>query len=196
LANGKPAAKFDITPEDSDVMRQVNLAEFVKEGDNQIELEYKGEGSLLYQMVGRYYVPWAQTGRPAPEFEPIDLKVEYNKKALAQDESATVTVTVQNKTNKIVEMPLIDVGVPPGFTVVPDKLASAVENKTISKFTVAARQVILYLTDLKPGETVSVTYQIRAKFPIRAMTPLSKAYPYYNPEKTTTVAPTQIAVTK
>jgi hypothetical protein len=196
LANGKKAASFAITPEDSDVMRQVNLAEFVQKGENDIQLQYEGEGSLLYQVVGRYYLGWDKVDRPAPDMEPLDLKVDYDKTNLTQDETATVTVTIRNRTNKIAEMPLIDVGVPPGFTVVPDKLQGAVEDKRISKFTIAARQVILYLTELQPGQEVVVKYQIRAKYPIRARTPLSKAYPYYNPEKVATVAPTGVLVRK
>ena len=34
-------------------------------------------------------------------------------------------------------MPLVDLGVPPGFTVSPEKLDDAVAAKTISKYTVA-----------------------------------------------------------
>ncbi len=196
IANGKRATTFNITPEDSDVMRQIDLKEFVKAGDNDIRLEYKGEGSLLYQVTGRYYTPWNQVELPRPEFQPLELKVAYDKTTLAQDETVTVNVTIKNRTDKIAEMPLVDVGVPPGFTVIPDKLQGAVENKVISKFTVAARQVILYLTELQPGQEVQVSYQVKAKYPLRAQTPLSKAYPYYNPEKVATVAPTGIIVRK
>ena len=78
----------------------------------------------------------------------------YDKTTLAQDDTATVTVTIQNNTSKIAEMPLIDVGVPPGFTVAPDKLDDAVAAKTISKYTVAARQMIVYMEKLGPGQTV------------------------------------------
>ena len=70
------------------------------------------------------------------------------------------------------------------------------ENKKISEYTIATRQVIIYLEQLKPVETVTLTYQVRAKFPIKAKTPLSKAYPYYNPERVATVAPTNILVNK
>ncbi|MCX6380157.1 MAG: type II secretion system protein GspG [Armatimonadetes bacterium] len=196
IANGKKATTFNITPEDSDVMRQIDLKEFVKAGDNNIRLEYKGEGSLLYQVTGRYYTPWNQVELPRPEFQPLELKVNYDKTTLAQDETVTVNVTIKNRTDKIAEMPLVDVGVPPGFTVIPDKLQGAVENKVISKFTVAARQVILYLMELQPGQEVQVSYQVKAKYPLRAQTPLSKAYPYYNPEKVATVAPTGIIVRK
>lgn len=196
LANGQKIKSFQITPDDNDVMRQVDLKEALKAGDNAITLQYEGEGSLLYQIVGRYYMPWNQVEPPAPEFQPLSLDVSYDKTTLAQDDTATVTVTIHNKTDRIAEMPLIDVGVPPGFTVVPDKLDDAVKDKTISKYTVAARQVIIYLEKLDLGQTVKLTYQIRAKYPIKARTPLSKVYPYYNPEKVAVAAPQDIVVTK
>ncbi len=196
LANGKKAATFTITPDDSDVMRQVNLSEFVQKGSNAIQLQYEGEGGMNYQIVGRYFLDWKQIAPPPPAMEPIALKVDYDRTTLAQDETALVTVTVRNRTDKIAEMPLIDIGVPPGFTVVPDKLQGAVEDKRLSKFTIAARQIILYLTELKPGQEIQYQFQIRAKYPLRAQTPLSKAYPYYNPEKVATVAPTRILVRK
>ena len=37
---------------------------------------------------------------------------------------------------------------------------------------------------------------LRALYPIKAKTPLSKAYPYYNPERVTISAPQEIVVTK
>ena len=196
VANGQKAGSFKITPDDSDVMRQVSLAEFIKDGENDVKLQYEGDGSLLYQIVERHYLPWQQAPRPQPGFEPLALSVDYDKTTLAQDDTATVTVKIQNKTDKIAEMPLIDVGVPPGFTVVSEKLDAAVTAKTISKYTVAARQVILYLEKLDPGQEVTLTYQVRAKFPIKAKTPLSRAYPYYNPEKVAVSQPQEITVTQ
>ena len=196
LANGKKAGSFAITPDDSDVMRQISLKEQLQDGANAISLQYEGEGSLLYQVVGRCYVPWGQTGAPQPAQEPLALKVDYDKTHLAQDDMATVTVQIHNNTDKTAEMPLIDLGVPPGFTVNPEKLDAAVQAKTISKYTVAARQIIVYLEKLDPNQTVTLTYQIKAKYPIKARTPLSKAYPYYNPERVAVSAPQDIVVQK
>ncbi len=196
LANGQKAATFDITPEDSDVMRQVNLAEHLKDGNNVVTLQYDGEGSLLYQIIGRYYTPWNQVEPPPVGFEPLSINVAYDKTKLAQDDTVTVTVKIHNNTDRIAEMPLIDVGVPPGFTVVPDNLDAAVQAKTISKYTQAARQIIIYLEKLDPGQTVTLTYSMRAKYPIKARTPLSKVYPYYEPERVAVSAPQDIVVEK
>lgn len=196
LANGSELATFSITPDDSDVMRQTSLDRLLRQDENKVTLVYEGEGSLLYQLVARHYTPWSEVGPPPAAFEPLELKVAYDKRTLQQDDTAAVTVTIHNRTDRVAEMPLIDVGVPPGFTVIPDALQAAVDRKAISKFTVAARQVILYLEKLEPGETKTLTYQVRAKFPVKARTPLSRAYPYYNPERATTSAPQDIVVTQ
>jgi O-acetyl-ADP-ribose deacetylase (regulator of RNase III) len=47
---------------------------------------------------------------------------------------------------------------------------------------------------LDAGHTTTVTYKIRARFPIKARTPLSQAYPYYDPKRVATSAPQDIVV--
>ncbi|MHB0939278.1 MAG: MG2 domain-containing protein [Armatimonadota bacterium] len=195
-ANGKTAETFTITAADSDVMRQVDLLDLIEEGENDISLTYKGDGSLLYQIVGRYYLPWEVVEKMPEGQAPMSIEVKYDKTTLAQNDTATVTVTIRNLTRAMVEMPLIDVGLPPGFTLVPDGLEEAVQKKTISKYTPAARQIIIYLEKLEPGKTVTLTYALKAKYPIKARTPDSKAYAYYNPEKAARSAPQRIVVQK
>jgi uncharacterized protein YfaS (alpha-2-macroglobulin family) len=191
-ANGTQATSIDITPENSDVMHQVDLTQYLKPGDNQISLRFQGKGNLSYQIVDRYYEPWNQMPMPARPILSID--VNYDKHLLAQNDSATVTATVKNMTGEVAEMPLIDLGVPPGFTVLPDKLDALVKQGTISKYTIAARQVIIYMQKLDPGQQVAISYDVQANYPIKALTPLSKAYPYYNPEEVAISSPQQITV--
>lgn len=196
MANGQKVATIVITPDDSDIMRQINLKEQLKTGVNNIELNYTGDGSLLYQIVGRYYIPWVRTEAPRPAFEPLSIAVVYDKTKLTLDDLATVTATIHNNTDRIAEMPLVDLGIPPGFTVVPDQLEEAVTAGKISKYTVSGRQVIMYMEKLDPTQTLTISYQIRAKYPIKARTPLSKVYPYYNPARVAVSQPQDIVVTK
>jgi len=193
-ANGKKIAEKAITPENSDVMQQVRIPAPVA-GANTIQLQYVGEGSLTYQIAGRYYLPWPDGPREQPGTgAPLSIGVQYDKTQLSQNDSVTLTATVHNNTSARAEMPLIDLGVPPGFTVDPSALEAAVGSGKISKYTIAARQVILYLEKLDPNETLTLSYKLQARFPIRAKTPQSKAYPYYNPEKTAIAPPVAMVV--
>jgi uncharacterized protein YfaS (alpha-2-macroglobulin family) len=193
--NGEPAGTIKLTDANSDVMQQIDATKLLRTGQNGVHLEFHGEGSLLYQVVARYYTPWTREIMPEPnQIPPLSLKVDYDKTTLSLDDTATATVTIHNNTNMRVEMPLIDLGVPPGFDVIPDNLETAVQSGQISKYTVAARQIILYLEKLEPGATEIVTYQIRARFPVKALTPQSRAYPYYDPVKVTIAQPQKIEV--
>lgn len=198
FANGAPAGSFTLTEADSDVMRQADLSKYLAPGVNHIRLEWAGQGSPLYQIATRWYQPWTPVGLPVKPFPqvsgPLSLNVSYDKTQLAQNDTATVTATIKNVTDKTAEMPLIDLGIPPGFTLQPDGLEAAVANKTISKYTQAARQIIVYLEKLAPGQTVTLTYSLKAKYPIHAQSPESKAYPYYNPEEVTVSAPQEMTV--
>ncbi|HEV2474569.1 MAG TPA: alpha-2-macroglobulin family protein [Chthonomonadales bacterium] len=192
--NGKPAASIHITSGDTDVMQQVDVSQQVRKGINAITISYTGSGAPLYQIACRYYLPWTNVEQPLPKPAPISVSVRYDRQKLFENDTATVDVAMHNNADFVVEMPLIDVGVPPGFTVLPDALNAAVAKKTISKFTIAGRQVILYLQQLQPGETVHVLYDIKARFPVKALTPVTRAYPYYNPREVAYSVPQMIEV--
>ena len=50
------------------------------------------------------------------------------------------------------------------------------------QFYVAGRKVIFYLDGLTPREERSFSFQVKARFPVRAIIPDSKAYSYYEPD--------------
>jgi len=177
--DGETASTLKITPADSDVMRLVDLKQYVHKGDNNVHITFEGKGSLLYQIVGRYYLPWRME-RPALQ-EPLSIKVEYNKTRLEKDDLVTCSVRVLNNRPATANMLIVDLGVPPGFTVQPDGLQRLVENKTIEKYTLTGRQIIIYLRTIAPQAELSFSYQLKAKFPIKAKTPTSRVYEYYDP---------------
>jgi hypothetical protein len=178
--NGQTAGSFAITPDDFDVMRQLDLREWVKPGDNQIEIKFSGEGSALYQVVSKYYLPWVKTVPGAKDVLSIDVR--YDRTELAANDTATCRVRVTNNSDVVANMVMIDLGVPPGFDVEAGDLAELVGSKVIQKYTLTPRQIILYLDELRPGKPLDFSYRLKARFPMRAKTPRSRVYEYYNPE--------------
>jgi len=192
LANGKRAGEFRITPEDADVMRQLDLGDLVHEGDNDIILEAKGKGSVLYQVVSKFYLPWDMI-RPGPQ-DILKIDVSYDRTDLQANDLLGCRVEVKNLTDRLAKMVVVDLGLPPGFDLVPDGLEAALKAKTITKYTPAARQIIVYTEGIAPRATLTLNYQLRAKYPLKARTGLAKAYPYYNPEQEALAAPKQVVV--
>lgn len=179
IVNGKVAENFALTPENVDVMRQFDLKDATKKGDNAVQIKFAGEGGALYQIVGRYYLPWKQ--KPAEQQPPMTIDVKYDKTQLAQNDLLTAHVTVANNRPARANMIIVDLGIAPGFEVQAADLAALVENKTISKFSLTGRQIIVYLDHVDQASPVTFAYTLRAKFPVKAKTPKSAVYEYYNP---------------
>jgi hypothetical protein len=128
-----------------------------------------------------------------PSEEPISIAVDFDKAELTTKDTVRCSVRVANKRPGIAKMIVVDVGIPPGFTVLTEDLESLVGSR-FQKFQVAGRQVIFYLNELSSESPIEWSYRLQAKFPIRALTPQSVAYEYYNPEIRAVSAPQELSV--
>jgi hypothetical protein len=66
----------------------------------------------------------------------------------------------------------------------------------LEKFTMTATQAMLYFNSIAPGDTVRVTFRLRAKYPIRAQSFPSRAYEYYDPDVNSVARPVKLEVAK
>jgi hypothetical protein len=92
-------------------------------------------------------------------------------------------------------MALLDLGLPPGFTVLTEDLSRLVEQGLIARYELTGRQIIVYLEDFTSDQPLTFSYRLRARFPMRAQTSPSSGYDYYNPTAQTTRAPLEVVVT-
>ncbi|MFQ6132942.1 MAG: MG2 domain-containing protein [Armatimonadota bacterium] len=180
ICNGQNVSGFALDETNSDVLQQVDLKEHVRPGDNEVRIKFAGEGSALYSIVAKYYLPWERVKDPGPGLMSIDVK--YDKTQLAKDDLVTASVTVRQNIPGKSGMVVVDLGIPPGFMVEPGDLEELVGSNVIQKFNLTGRQIIVYLDEVDSAKPVSFQYRLRAKFPIRAKTPKSMVYEYYNPE--------------
>jgi len=189
--NDKKAAALEVTPATSDVLRQVELKEFVKKGTNKIRIELEGKGALLYQIVRKYYMPWK---KEKPEKELLSIAVDYDRTELTKNDMVTCKVKITCERPGIANMVIVDLGVPPGFEVQAGDLEELVGSKVINKFNLTGREVIIYIEKLEHAKPIEFSYRLRAKFPIKAKTPESKVYEYYNPEVKAVAQPVELMV--
>jgi uncharacterized protein YfaS (alpha-2-macroglobulin family) len=154
---------------------------------------------MQYQIVGRYYVPWARRVDAGPR-EPLTIDLSYDRTKLAQDEVATAKVRVTNNTPANAKMIMVDLGIPPGFEPSGEdfaNLADSTRGKTggkLEKYTITAKQVILYFDGLNARQRIEFSYKLRAKFPVRAKTFASRVYEYYNPTVDGKTSPVEMTV--
>ncbi|TLN26301.1 hypothetical protein FDZ74_02000, partial [bacterium] len=194
--NGGQTRTLEVTPETFDVVQMVSFEDVLPGAENVIDIKMQGEGNLMYQVVSSYYLPWevlAQYPGLAPADELVNIDVAYDRAELAVNDSVTVNVTINlTQPGGKAESALIDLGLPPGFTVMSEDLDALVARfndvpedyafPAIQRYELTGRQILVYVTNLSEGQPLQFSYRLLAKFPLRAQTPASNAYDYYNPD--------------
>lgn len=66
----------------------------------------------------------------------------------------------------------------------------------LEKFNLTATHAILYFNSIGAGETISLHYRLRAKYPIHTRTFLSRVYEYYDPELSSVARPVEMEIRK
>jgi hypothetical protein len=191
VVNGTQVAELIIDDSNADLMHQIDLSSRI-EATNTIEIAVNGEGNFLYEVTSKYYLPWEivpKGARPA-----LAIDVEYDRTNLGVNDIVEVQAKVQLLKPGRAEMVMVDLGIPPGFTVLTPTLDEHV-GKTIQKYSLTPRQIIIYLDKVEFGAPVTIKYGLQAKFPIRAKVRASRVYEYYNTEDGAYEPPIDMRVT-
>jgi uncharacterized protein YfaS (alpha-2-macroglobulin family) len=204
--NGQVAGEHDITADNADVVWLLDAKQFAKPGDNTVQLDVSGEGQSMFQATGWGYVPWKLVPEGGLPVEPgggtggntpsgkLNLTVDYDRTELAANDQVAATVNIAWDGPGAAEMVIVDLGIPPGFDVATDDFDKLVSAKTIQKYSLTGRQVIVYLDKVDSAQPVKFAYHLKAKYPLKAQSPASQAYAYYNPEIQSTAKPQELVV--
>jgi 5-hydroxyisourate hydrolase-like protein (transthyretin family) len=201
--NGEETDPIRITEDNFDVVQLVSFTDRPVHGENKLRIGVEGKGNLMYQISTRYYLPWDKLPASAPEASLMDIVVGYDRTELAVNDVVNVSVRVELQEGAA-RQAIVDLGIPPGFDVLSEDLGDLVARHSdlppdyagtkFSRFDLTGRQIIVYLEGLQAGQPLEFEYRIRARYPIRAQTPPSTAYDYYNPGMSAFSAPAAIEV--
>jgi uncharacterized protein YfaS (alpha-2-macroglobulin family) len=193
--NNELTQEIAIDESNADVVHMVTFDRgFSPTGENRIQIEMAGGGNLMYQVSTQYYLPWEDIPLVPEAEELMSIDVAYERTELAVNEVVAVDVEVRLNQVGVVKMALIDLGIPPGFSVETDDLSKLVDEGVISRYELTGRQIIIYVEDLSAEKPLTFSYRLRACFPMRAQTPPSSAYDYYNPSDAAVRAPLEVTV--
>jgi hypothetical protein len=193
--NGEQVQELTVDEANADVVHVVTFDRgLAPGGSNRLEIGLFGGGNLMYQVTTRSYLPWDQVPPAAQHGETMTIDLAYDRTDLAMNDEVTVSVEVRLNRDGVLKLGLVDLGVPPGFTVIAEDLNRLVEDRVIARYEVTGRQIIIYLEDLASGAPLRLQYRLRARFPMRAQTPASMAYDYYNPAKPAVQPPQWVMV--
>ncbi len=210
--DGAQTRRVQVTPDNLDVTQLLAFNDLPSGADHTIEISTHGEGNLMYQIAGSYYLPWSAVPRSNDSTSPVTIDVKYDRTNIAVNDTVAVNVTVSlNQAGARADSALIDLGVPPGFTVNAEDLDALVAyasvgahdkdvptdfaGPTLQRYELTGRQVLVYLNNLSNGQPYHFSYRLAAKFPLVAQTPASTAYDYYNPDVIGEAVPQMLTVT-
>lgn len=195
--NKEQTQEIVINPDQADVVHLFTFDQgFSPGGANRLQLEVEGGSNLMYQVTTSYYLPWDKVPPALASQELLDIDLSYDRTRLAVNDTVTVNVGVKLNQAGVVKMALVDLGLPPGFTVLTEDLNRLVEQKLIARYELTGRQIILYLEDFSSDRPLTFSYRLAARFPMRAQTPPSSGYDYYNPTAQTVKSPLEVVVTE
>lgn len=194
--NGGQAQTVQVTPENFDVVQLLTFEDLNPGAENRVELQVEGQGNLMYQVTTSYYLPWGDVAKYpdlAPVGDLVTIDVQYDRAELAVNETVTVKVKVSlNQPGGVADSAIVDLGLPPGFTLRSEDLAALVARYNdvppdydfarLERFETTPRQIIIYLTHLSNGKPLEFSYRLQARYPLRVQSPASTAYDYYNPD--------------
>jgi len=183
---GDTLAQFDVNSANFDVLQ---IAELPLEPA--VEIGAVGSGQVRFQLVRRFNVLLTDDSLE----KDMTLEVVYDAEHVEVDDIVNVTATVRYfGLRDSTGMMIVDVGVPTGFSTVTESLDVLMEERLVTRYEVAGRKVIFYLDGLERGEQRTLRFQVKARFPVRATIPDSKAYSYYQPDVRAEASGTEITV--
>lgn len=195
--NNEQTQELVIDESNADVVHSVTFDRGIALGAaNRVRIDVQGGGNLMYQVTTHYYLPWDLVPVEETVSDLMTIDVEYDRTSLAVNDEVTVDVLVKLNEPGVVKMALIDLGLPPGFSVLSEDLSRLVEQGIIARYELTGRQIIIYLEDFSSESPLSFNYRLMARFPMRAQVPASSAYDYYNPGDQAVRAPIEIGVSE
>lgn len=177
--DGAAIKTLTLTEAQSDVLTTLDLSNLATAGTHQVRLDFNGSGKLSYNLTSAHHLPWDRV--PTPPARPLSIAVAYDRTSLSVNDSVQTTVTIKNTTSVTQNMVLVDVGIPPGFEIEVDDLDELRRARTLSKYEITPRQLILYVSSIPARGALPLQYHMRATLPVRAADGGAKVYPYYEP---------------
>jgi CD109 antigen len=164
-----------VNPSNFDVMQIIELPT-----DSEINITASGQGEVITQVVTRFNIDTPDEADPV-----IKVDVMYDASEVLVNDLVNVTASVGfNPPEPIASgMVVLDISVPTGFAPVVESIEAAVAgDPVIKRFDISGRKVIFYLDEIKAGETITLTFQVKAVYPVKAKGVVSQAYAYYQPD--------------
>lgn len=182
-------AKGEVSLNNFDVVQHFDLGKYAKKGKQQLSIEVDGETNANLQIVTSYYLPWDQQTRGT-----LKINAQFNRLRLPRGEKTTGNVTVKCLGDSPAHNVMVELPVPPGFSVNEDEFAAMRVSGKIKQFEISNDRVTLYLADIDANNEKTFEYTLNARLTGTMQARSIRAYEYYRPDNVTALAPMTFTV--
>ncbi len=189
--NGTALPAVQVTQEDGDVYREIDITEHVRAGDNTVQLALNGTGDLTYRLTRVSYVP-----RPAsvPAEGPFELTVSHDTTQPNVGEPVTTTAVATYTGTGQRDQVMVRIGRAPGFAPMTADLDQIVAAGLASRYELRETEVAFYVMGMRGGDPRTFTFRQIPTLSIEGEAPASSVYAYYEPQLKAEAAPTRFEV--
>lgn len=163
---------------------------------NRVEITSSGDSQVMAQIVKNHYIDWkdsVSTNRNVNDSRAIKLNYKCDKLNPKIMETVTCSVAAERIGFKGYGMLLAEIGIPPGADVSRESLEKEFANDwSLSRYEVLPDRIIVYMWAKAGGSKFNFSFKPR--YGIKAQTPASIVYDYYNEEAKATIAPLKFEV--
>lgn len=195
LLNGENLQNITVPP-DQITPITVDLTNKLDAKTNRVEVKGSSNSPLMSQIVSAHYIDWKDSeasGKNTNQSRQLRLDYKCDKQNAAIMQEVNCSAEAERVGFKGYGMLLAEIGIPPGADVSRESLEEALKNDwSLSRYDILPDRIIFYMWS-KAGGT-KINFKFKPRYGIKALTPASVVYDYYNEEAKATVAPLKFEV--
>ena len=197
--NGQALPPIELPAEETAVPAVVKLD--LPRGKSRVRVRVDG-GPLAVRVSGEAFVPWGGSAGFQParneggqdaRAPSLEAKAGYDALEVEKDRPVLGTLAVTARGRRA-EVPMVEWGLPAGFTPEPEDLAALKAKGSITRWEVSGRRLRLYLPDLPANQTTTLTLRFLAGTKGTLTARAGRVYEYYRAEEGLALAPARFEI--
>ncbi len=179
LVDGKPVGEpiaFDSKTQEA--LKLPDIGKQLTSGEHTIALKMIDGSDMPYALTINYHAVTPSSSEACP----LALTVTLADQQITEGSATEANVTVTNRMNDGLPMPLAIVGIPGGLEPRHDQLKELVKAERIAAYEVRGRDVVLYWREMKPNQQIDLPLSLVAAVPGTYTAPAARTYLYYTDE--------------
>lgn len=197
LLNGETLQTETVGP-DQIAPLTVDLSGKLTPAGNRLEIKTSSSSPIMVQTLADHYIKWpdvdpGELSKNTNQSRQLELDYSCDRQTAEIMQEVSCRVKAERVGFRGYGMLLAEIGTPPGADVSRESLEEALKSDwSLSRYDILPDRIIVYMWS-KAGGT-SFNFKFRPRYGIKAQTPASVVYDYYNPEAQALVAPLRFEV--